>query len=76
MQNPESICHSRLNIRNMVTTRTALFTYYKDLYESLGLYEENKLQIYKYLVSVAESPRDARVTTIVNNPPEKKEKKS
>ena len=76
VQNPESICHSWLNIRNMVTTRTALFTYYKDLYESLGLYEENKLQIYKYLVSVAESPRDARVTTIVNNPPEKKEKKS
>ena len=32
-----------------------LFAYYKELYEHLGLYEEYKPQIYKYLVAVAEA---------------------
>ena len=32
----------------------ALFAYYKELYESMGLYEENKMQIYKYLLASAE----------------------
>lgn len=55
VQNPQSICNTKLNLRSVLTTKTALFVYYKDLYESMGLYEENKLQIYKYLVAVAES---------------------
>lgn len=55
VQNPQSLCNTKLNFRSVVATKTALFVYYKDLYESMGLYEENKLQIYKYLVAVAES---------------------
>ena len=55
LQNPDSICHTALNPVNVVTTRAALFKYYKELYESLGLYEQYKPQIYKYLVSIAES---------------------
>ncbi len=55
VQNPQSLCNTKLNLRSVVATKTALFVYYKDLYESMGLYEENKLQIYKYLVAVAES---------------------
>ncbi|MDD4849437.1 MAG: glycosyltransferase family 2 protein [Gemmiger sp.] len=55
LQNPESICHTKLNPINVLTTRASLFAYYKQLYESLGLYEENKVQIFKYLVSIAES---------------------
>jgi len=31
------------------------FSYYKELYEQLGLYEENKLQIFKYLISSSEA---------------------
>ena len=38
-----------------MTTRASLFKYYKELYESMGLYEQYKPQIYKYLVSMAES---------------------
>ena len=55
VQNPASICNTKLNLRNVVSTKAALFAYYKQLYESLGLYEENKLRIYKYLVATAES---------------------
>lgn len=53
--NPESAVHTKLNPVNVVATRTALFNYYKELYEQLGLYEENKAAIYKYLVAVSES---------------------
>ena len=55
VQNPNSICNTKMNFRNVVSTKANLFVYYKDLYESMGLYEENKLQIYKYLVATAES---------------------
>ena len=39
----------------VAATRATLFAYYKELYEHLGLYEEYKPQIYKYLVAVAEA---------------------
>lgn len=52
---PGSAVHTVLNPVNVVTTRAALFNYYKDLYEHLGLYDEYKKQIYKYLVAIAES---------------------
>ena len=42
-------------VRTAITARTALFSYYKELYEQLGLYEENKLQIFKYLISSSET---------------------
>lgn len=46
--NPGSAVH-------LTKVRTALFSYYKELYEQLGLYEENKLQIFKYLISSSET---------------------
>ena len=55
VQNPASICNTKINLHNLVTTKTALFSYYKALYEEMGLYEANKLQIYKYLVASAEA---------------------
>lgn len=55
VQNPASICATRINLHNLVTTKAALFSYYKKLYEEMGLYEKNKLQIYKYLVASAET---------------------
>ena len=47
--NPGSAVHLT-KVRTAITARTALFSYYKELYEQLGLYEENKLQIFKYLI--------------------------
>ena len=55
LQNPDSVCHTALNPVNVVATRAALFKYYKELYESMGLYEQYKARIYKYLVAQAES---------------------
>lgn len=55
VQNPQSITASKMNLRNTITTKASLFAYYKELYEDMGLYEQNKLQIFKYLVSTAEA---------------------
>lgn len=55
VRNPASICSTKINLHNLVTTKAALFSYYKELYEEMGLYEANKLQIYKYLVASAEA---------------------
>ena len=51
---PGSAVHTVLNPVNVVTTRAALFSYYKALYEQMGLYEEYKPQIYKYLIAAAD----------------------
>lgn len=56
VQNPQSLVHTKsLDLPDMLSSKMMLFRYYKDLYESLGLYEQNKLMIHKYLVDVAES---------------------
>ena len=52
--NPGSAVHLT-KVRTAITARTALFSDYKELYEQLGLYEENKLQIFKYLISSSEA---------------------
>ncbi|WP_419056319.1 glycosyltransferase family 2 protein [Hominenteromicrobium sp.] len=52
--NPGSAVHLT-KVRTAITARTALFSYYQELYEQLGLYEENKLQIFKYLISSSEA---------------------
>lgn len=55
VQNPQSICHTKINPVSAMQMKREMFGYYKELYESLGLYEENKRTIYKYLVDVSES---------------------
>jgi len=55
VKTPGSLVATKVGLKNMVgvvATKAALFTYYKKLYEDIGLYEENKMQIYKYLVAV------------------------
>lgn len=54
VQNPQSICHTQIRPISLVKTKLELFNYYRSLYQQLGLYEDNKLQIYKYLVAGAE----------------------
>lgn len=55
VQNPQSICHTKVNVVSIAQMKREMFHYYKELYEQLGLYEENRLAIHKYLVDVAES---------------------
>lgn len=55
VQNPDSVIHSKMTAGSAISIKLMLFGYYCDLYKSLGLYEENRLQLCKYLVGVAES---------------------
>ena len=42
-----------LTLGRTVTTKLSLFEYYRALYTSLGLYEQFKPQIYRYLIASA-----------------------
>lgn len=52
-KNEKSITNSALTMPTTVQTKLELFDYYKTLYTDLGLYEQYKPQIYKYLISMA-----------------------
>ncbi len=54
VRNEKSITQTQIDLMGVVKTKSTLFTYYKHLYESLGLYEKFKPQICKYLVASAE----------------------
>lgn len=53
-KNNKSITATKVNLLNAVKVKTSLFPYYKQLYTEIGLYEQFKPQIYRYLFSVAE----------------------
>lgn len=53
-KNANSIISSQLRLVNVVKTKASLFPYYKELYTDIGLYEQYKPQIYKYLVAASE----------------------
>ena len=55
VQNPQSICHTQINAAPIVQNKLQVFRYYKDLYTRLGIYEEVRPQLYKFLVDIAES---------------------
>ena len=55
VQNPQSICHTQINAAAIVQNKLQVFRYYKDLYTRLGIYEEVRPQLYKFLVDIAES---------------------
>lgn len=55
VQNPQSICHTQVNAATVVQNKLQVFLYYKDLYTRLGMYEEVRPQLYKFLVDIAES---------------------
>lgn len=55
VQNPQSICHTKINAASLVQNKLQVFRYYKDLYTRLGMYEEVRPQLYLYLVDLAES---------------------
>lgn len=54
VQNPQSICHTQINAATIVQNKLQVFRYYKDLYTRLGIYEEVRPQLYKFLVDIAE----------------------
>lgn len=55
VKNEKSLTASSLTPRSSYVIRRQLFEYYKLFYRELGLFEDNKKQIYKYLVSSAKN---------------------
>lgn len=48
-----SLVDTRVDLSNTVRTKRLLFEYYKDLYQSLELYEKNKLRIQTFYIEFA-----------------------
>ena len=55
VQNPQSICHTQINLSTIMQNRLQMIDYYKDLYTKLGLYEEVQTQLHASLLGLAES---------------------
>lgn len=49
----DSLVSTQSTLRKTIQMKRTTFSYYKELYQSLDLYEERKAQVYGYLVSVA-----------------------
>lgn len=48
-----SLVATQVNLRQTIRTKGILFDYYKDLYKSIDLYDENKLRIQMFYLAVA-----------------------
>jgi len=48
-----SLVNSRISLRRTIAMKVQTFSYYKDLYQKLDLYEEQKAGIYRYFISAA-----------------------
>lgn len=49
----DSLVMTQATLRRSIQTKRLTFAYYKQLYQQLDLYEEQKLKVYRYLVSSA-----------------------
>lgn len=48
-----SLVAKEATMKNTIQTKKFIFTYYKELYENIDLYEENKGKINRFLISIA-----------------------
>lgn len=49
----DSLVNTQATLRTAISTKRMTFAYYKDLYQKLDLYEEQKANIYRYFLSTA-----------------------
>lgn len=49
----DSLVTAQASLRRTVAMKRSTFAYYKDLYQKLDLYEEQKASVYRYLLSAA-----------------------
>lgn len=68
----DSLASSQITIKKTIVMKKQLFAYYKDLYKSIDLYEENKWKINMFLVACALDGGKNRKTT---EKPQNQEKK-
>lgn len=51
-----SLVATQVNLKQTVRTKRILFDYYKELYKSIDIYDENKLRIQMFYLAVARDP--------------------
>ncbi len=51
-----SLVSTQVNLKQTIRTKRILFDYYKDLYKSIDIYDENKLRIQMFYLAVARDP--------------------
>lgn len=56
LQNPQSVCHTRVKVSDMLQHRRRMYQTYKELCIQLGIYPEMKLQLFGIYASLFESP--------------------
>lgn len=54
VQNPNSVCHTLKNPVIMLRARRIVFRAYIALFKALGLYDDNRHKVYRYMISVTE----------------------
>ena len=61
-----SLVDSKIDLRETIRTKRILFGYYKELYQALDMYEENKLKIQSFYLEFA---RDKIKSPVLPEPP-------
>ena len=49
----DSLVNTQLSLQNIIESKKSTFRYYKDLYQKLDLYEDQKAGIYRYFLAAA-----------------------
>lgn len=55
VQNPNSVCHTMRNPAVMLRAKKIVFQAYIQLYKDLGLYEDNRWKVHRYVVALTEN---------------------
>ena len=53
IKRPGSLVSTQATLRRTIEMKRTTFDYYKDLYQDLDLYDEQKVKVYRYLISTA-----------------------
>lgn len=56
LQNPESVCHTKVKTSDMLAHRKRMYRDYRELCIRLGIYSEMKLPLWRIYLSLFESP--------------------
>lgn len=56
LQNPQSVCHTRVTVQDMLQHRKNMYIAYKELAIQLGVYQKYRFRLYAIYTSLFESP--------------------
>lgn len=68
----DSLVNTQTTLRKVIRTKTLTFSEYKEFYQQLDLYENRKLQVYRYLFSAAADGSVGPLARPLSLPPREK----